>query len=48
MMVWLTVLLAGLVLVGEAILAGIWLLAGHSPGIDLLVGLAPRCCPTCC
>ena len=45
MMVWLTVLLAGLVLVGEAILAGIWLLAGHSPGIDLLVGLSATLLP---
>jgi putative peptidoglycan lipid II flippase len=45
MMVWLSVLLAGLVLVGEAILAGIWLLAGQAPGIGLLVGLSATLLP---
>ena len=39
MMVWLAVLLAGLVLVGEAILAGMWLLWGDDSSMGLLVGL---------
>ena len=45
MMVWLSVLLAGLVLVGEAILAGIWLLWGDRSGMGLLVGLSATLLP---
>jgi putative peptidoglycan lipid II flippase len=45
MMVWLSVLLAGLVLVGEAILAGIWLLWGDASGLGLLVGLSATLLP---
>ena len=45
MMVWLAVLLTGLVLVGEAILAGIWLLRGDSSGLGLLVGLSATLLP---
>ncbi len=45
MMVWLAVLLSGLVLVGEAILAGIWLLWGDAAGMGLLVGLSAALLP---
>ncbi len=45
MMVWLAVLLTGLVLIGEAILAGIWLLGSHAPGTGLLLGLSATLLP---
>ena len=45
MMVWLAVLLTGLVLVGEAIVAGIWLLGSHAPGTGLLLGLSATLLP---
>jgi putative peptidoglycan lipid II flippase len=45
MMVWLAVLLSGLVLVGEAVLAGIWLLGGDAAGMGLLVGLSATLLP---
>ena len=45
MLVWLTTLLTGVVLVGEAILAGIWLLWGGHAGLGLLVGLTATLLP---
>lgn len=39
-LVWLAVILAGVVLVAEAICAGVWLLYGDAPGMRPLVGLS--------
>lgn len=42
---WLTVLLAGLVLVGEGVYGLIWLLWGDVPGVGLLAGLGAAMLP---
>lgn len=39
-LVWLAVILAAVVLVAEAVCAGVWLLYGDAPGMNLLVGLS--------
>ena len=45
LLVWLTALLCGLVLLGEAILAGIWLLSGGDARLHLLLGLTATLLP---
>jgi putative peptidoglycan lipid II flippase len=45
MLVWLTVLLTGVVLAGEAIVAAMWLLSGGDPELRLLLGLTATLLP---
>ena len=45
MLVWLATILAGLILIGEAILAAIWLIWGGDAGLGLLLGLTATLLP---